>query len=86
MRLTRRRSDVGRIDGGEGRGVRLGGSDTSAPATGTVRRRRRVADETFDDDETLIDPPGTFDDAEEFSDDNDAHPGDRRRDPLRKKI
>ena len=61
----------------------MGGSDTGTPATGTVRRRG-AADDTFDDDETLIDPPGTFDD--EFSDDNDASPGDRRRDPLRRKI
>jgi hypothetical protein len=72
----RRSSDTGRIDGGEGRGVRLGGSDTTTPA-----RHRRAEDE---DDDSLIEKPATFDDFEEFSEDNDATPDDRRRDPLRK--
>ena len=73
----RRSSDTGRIDGGEGRGVRLGGSDTTTPA-----RRRRAED--VEDEETLAEKPATFDDFDEFSEDNDATPDDRRRDPLRK--
>ena len=82
MRQTRRHSEAGRIDGGEGRGVRLGGSDTAAPRPGTSRRPR--AGDGFDDDETLIEEPNRLDDYEEFSGDENATPDDRRRDPLRK--
>jgi hypothetical protein len=39
----------------------------------------------FDQEETLIQQPEDFDDNfEEFNDNSEAEPGDRRRDPLRK--
>jgi hypothetical protein len=76
----RRSSDAGGIDGGEGRGKRLGGSDTGLPSS-TARRRRSVDE---DEDAAVVEKPATFDDFDEFSDDTDATPDDRRRDPLRK--
>lgn len=36
--------DDGGIDGGEGRGVRLGGSDWAAPEPGPRRKGRRTSD------------------------------------------
>ena len=75
--MRSRSNDAGGIDGGEGRGIRVGGSDTASPS------RRRHADD-IEDDDTLPEKPATFDDFDEFSEDNDATPDDRRRDPLRK--
>ena len=80
----RREADNGTIDGGEGRGIRLGGSDPQQPPTGLGRRGRRTSD-TVDDEEALIDTPSSpFDDLDEFTPDDEGTPGERRRDPLRK--
>lgn len=82
MRFGRKRSEAGRIDGGEGRGVRMGGPDPAAPPSGTRRRGKTVE---FDDEEILTDEP-SLDDLEEFDDSGDSSPGDRRRDPLRRPV
>lgn len=76
-----RLSDLG-IDGGEGRGIRLGGSDTGAVPTTTTRKRR--TDDTVEEDALIETPPTPFEDYEEFAGENDTTPDDRRRDPLRK--
>ena len=72
----RNASATGTVDGGEGRGIRLGGSDRRPP-TGY----RSI--EPFDDDEVLIndDSLSAYDD---FADESDAQSEDRRRDPLRR--
>jgi hypothetical protein len=62
-------SEAGPVDGGEGRGVPLGGRD-DRPPTG-------YSSTPEDDIETNQDP-----DADAFWDEGD--PADRRRDPLRK--
>lgn len=77
--MTRRKttqSGIGAVDGGEGRGVRLGGSDRRPP---TGYRNA----ELLDDDEVIA-VPDTFDAYEDFADPGDSHPDDRRRDPLRR--
>ena len=63
------------VDGGEGRGVRLGGRD-SRPPTGY----NNVED--LENDEVVINDSPSLDDFEAVADD-DLAPGDRRRDPLR---
>jgi hypothetical protein len=72
------RKQRGTVDGGEGRGIPLGGTD-KRPPTGY----REV--ENFDDDEVLstsdADPLADY---EDFADEGDSEPGDRRRDPLRR--
>ncbi|GAC1436798.1 MAG: hypothetical protein NVSMB68_08840 [Thermoanaerobaculia bacterium] len=68
-------------DGSARHGVRLAGTDPNSPASGPTRRR---TGDGADDDDSLIETPGTFEDYDEFSGDNDATPDDRRRDPLRK--
>lgn len=77
--MVRRRKDdpsIGSVDGGEGRGVPLGGTD-QRPPTGY----RRVED--LDDDE-VVSTSDALEDYEDFADHGDSHPDDRRRDPLRK--
>lgn len=64
------------VDGGEGRGVRLGGRD-SRPATGY----NNVDD--IEDDETQINDSPSLEDFEAIAEGDDIAPGDRRRDPLR---
>jgi hypothetical protein len=64
------------VDGGEGRGVRLGGRD-SRPATGYNN-----ADD-LEDDEIVINDSPSLDDYEAIAEGDDVAPGDRRRDPLR---
>ena len=59
------------------------GSDPGAANKTGTKRRRRTTDE---EDEAIIEKPVTFDDFEEFSEDNDVTPDDRRRDPLRKNL
>lgn len=68
-------------DGREGQGVRLARTDPNAPASGGTGRG---TGDGPDDEDSLIETPGTFDDYDELSGDNDATPDDRRRDPLRK--
>ncbi len=48
-------------------------------------RRSPGGEVAFDQEETLIQKPEDFENYEEFSDEVDAKPDDRRRDPLRKK-
>lgn len=67
---------LGSVDGGEGRGVRLGGADRRPP-TGY----RNVDD--IDDDEVISTSNG-LEDYDDFADHGDSHPDDRRRDPLRR--
>lgn len=67
-------SDTGTVDGGEGRGVPLGGRD-ERPPTGY----RSNADLDFDIEK---DAGGGEEDPDHFWEDGD--PADRRRDPLRK--
>ena len=68
---------------------------TDAPGrSGTARREpdpatkaeRRADDQLLDDDEALIDEDRGAEDLDEFNDDGDSSPGDRRRDPLRRPI
>ena len=77
MRLGRRSSDAGRVDGGEGRGIRLGGSDTGVRPTGYRRQ-----DDAFDDETALDEAQVTVDDYANLLED-DENSADRRRDPLR---
>ncbi|HEU4522787.1 MAG TPA: hypothetical protein VFT12_12340 [Thermoanaerobaculia bacterium] len=75
---TRKRSDAtGSLDGGEGRGVRLGGSD-KRPPTGYRNT------DLIDDDEVISTSDDPLADYEDFADPGDSHPDDRRRDPLRR--
>ena len=77
--MMRRKKDdpsVGRIDGGEGRGIRLGGAD-KRPPTGY-----RQTDD-LDDDEVIA-TSDALADYDDFADHGDSHPDDRRRDPLRR--
>lgn len=67
---------TGAVDGGAGRGVRLGGSDDRPP---TGYRKLDAVDE--DEVSTVTDPLADYDD---FADFGDSHPDDRRRDPLRR--
>jgi hypothetical protein len=49
-------------------------------------QRARESDVAFDDEDSLIQKPDDFEENyEEFSDEADAKPDDRRRDPLRHK-
>jgi hypothetical protein len=75
MTFKRRKTDrgAGRVDGGEGRGVRLGGSDTGMPPTGY-----RASVDTFDEEES------TSYEVYNLLEDEDDNPSDRRRDPLRR--
>ena len=71
-----RDSATGAVDGGAGRGVRLGGTD-DRPPTGY-----RKSDELEEPEiGTTTDPLADYDD---FADPGDTHPDDRRRDPLRR--
>ena len=82
MVFKRRKTDrrAGDVDGGAGRGVRLGGSDTGSRPTGYRRN-----DDPFDDDETALNATDvSVDDYANLLDDGDDNPGDRRRDPLRR--
>ena len=80
MIFGRRQTDeqLGRLDGGEGRGLRLGGSDTGSRPTGYRRK-----DDPFDD-EPALDPSIANDKEPLIEDGEDDNPGDRRRDPLRR--
>jgi hypothetical protein len=55
------------------------------PGSDENDRRPRDSNVAFDEAETLIQKPDDFEDYEEFSEDTDASPDDRRRDPLRRK-
>lgn len=72
----KRDGEIGTVDGGEGRGIRLGGSDRRPP-TGY----RNV--ESSDEEEVIVDDDPLAD-YEAFTDQGDAEPDDRRRDPLRR--
>jgi hypothetical protein len=72
-----RRTDAARTtDGGVGRGVRLGGSDTGARPTG-----HRQQDEVLDDDTTADEAQVSVADYANLLEDEES--ADRRRDPLR---
>ena len=73
----KKRDGAGTVDGGEGRGVPLGGRD-SRPPTGYN------GENDLEDDEMMINDSPSLDDFEAVVDD-DVAPGDRRRDPLRNK-
>jgi hypothetical protein len=73
------------IDGGAGRGIRLGGSDTGISPTGYGKRGGRRSADSLDEDDTLVETPASpFEDFDEFNSDEEGTPGERRRDPLRK--
>jgi hypothetical protein len=77
--MVRRKKDdgtIGNVDGGEGRGVRLGGTDRRPP---TGYRNA----ELIEDDEVVA-TPDVLEDYDDFADHGDSHPDDRRRDPLRR--
>ena len=77
MRLGTRRTNAGRLDGGAGRGVRLGGSDTGIRPAGYRRQ-----DDAFDDETAIDEAQVTVDDYANLLED-DENSADRRRDPLR---
>jgi hypothetical protein len=85
MTGRRRISRSSGIDGGEGRGVRLGGSDPGAPLTGWASRPGHP-EYLDDEDDTLIVDPVPVNDFSELEDEEDGLPSDRRRDPLRRKL
>ena len=72
----KKRDGAGTVDGGEGRGVPLGGRD-SRPSTGYS------GVDDLEDDEILITDSPSLDDFEAVAEGDDIAPGDRRRDPLR---
>ena len=45
--------------------------------------RQSRSSDPIDDDDMLIEKPGTFEDYDELNGDSEATPDDRRRDPLR---
>lgn len=75
--FNRKQKRTGALDGGEGRGVRLGGRDYNEKPTGYH------SVDTADDEE-IVNDSATLDDYEALVDSDDAPPGDRRRDPLRR--
>jgi hypothetical protein len=71
----------GAVDGGTGRGVRIGGTDTGRGPTGWDANRSVGSDPDQDDDETT--PVADAAEFDEFFESDDDSP-ERRRDPLRR--